>query len=421
MKKLLFLVVFVFLFPALLKGQVLRVESIEKIAEFYDINDMVVGFYDVTMSGDYIFGTDYQSIYRSNVKNLNQWEKISLPILRIGDFITTANGCVVIASGRGTYLTPDSGKTWIMNEKHGPFAMLPLSDGSFLAGGGWYDLLRVRTDISPNITDEKLWEQIVDSSRYWGQNTISFLYRTSTGRIIAYLMGLNRQKEGVWVSDDEGKNWRRPTPNLPEIDLDYLFRSVAENKYNLLAVSDLQLYISSDGESWGHYQNPATDHLLFSSVIYSPSLGWLLGGEKLLWSWDLQNWTDLNFNYGVYSMIEINGEYLLSTGDGIYLLKADVQTDVPILSSPTDFSLSQNYPNPFNPTTKIKYSVPKKSFVNITVYDILGREIITLVNEEKTPGNYEVEFDGGNLSNGIYLYRMQSGEFSEIKKLILLK
>lgn len=88
---------------------------------------------------------------------------------------------------------------------------------------------------------------------------------------------------------------------------------------------------------------------------------------------------------------------------------------------PKNYFLYQNYPNPFNPSTKIKYSVPKTSFVNITVYDILGREIATLVNEEKSPGNYEVEFDGGNLSNGIYLYRMQSGEFSETKKLILLK
>ena len=83
--------------------------------------------------------------------------------------------------------------------------------------------------------------------------------------------------------------------------------------------------------------------------------------------------------------------------------------------------LHQNYPNPFNPSTKIKYSIINKAIVIIKVYDILGNEIKTLVNEEKTIGNYEIEFDGSNLASGIYLYRMQAGNFSDTKKLILIK
>lgn len=86
-----------------------------------------------------------------------------------------------------------------------------------------------------------------------------------------------------------------------------------------------------------------------------------------------------------------------------------------------EFSLHQNYPNPFNPSTKIKYSIINKAIVIIKVYDILGNEIKTLVNEEKTIGNYEIEFDGSNLASGIYLYRMQAGNFSDTKKLILIK
>ena len=86
-----------------------------------------------------------------------------------------------------------------------------------------------------------------------------------------------------------------------------------------------------------------------------------------------------------------------------------------------EFNLHQNYPNPFNPSTKIKYSIINKAMVIIKVYDILGNEIKTLVNEEKTIGNYEIEFDGRNLSSGIYLYRMQAGNFSDTKKLILIR
>jgi hypothetical protein len=90
-----------------------------------------------------------------------------------------------------------------------------------------------------------------------------------------------------------------------------------------------------------------------------------------------------------------------------------------------DFYLSQNYPNPFNPTTKIKFVIPKSSFVNLKVFDVLGREVATLVNEEKSQGEYEVEFSakGGasQLSSGIYFYKLQTENFSSTKKMIYLK
>lgn len=88
---------------------------------------------------------------------------------------------------------------------------------------------------------------------------------------------------------------------------------------------------------------------------------------------------------------------------------------------PVKFALGQNYPNPFNPLTNIKYSVPKQSLVKITVYDILGREVRALVNEVRSAGNYEVNFDGTNLASGIYFYRMTADDFTQVRKLVLLK
>ena len=85
------------------------------------------------------------------------------------------------------------------------------------------------------------------------------------------------------------------------------------------------------------------------------------------------------------------------------------------------FILLQNYPNPFNPKTTISYSIPKPSFVTLKVYDILGEEIATLVNDYSNSGNYKVYFDGSKLTSGIYFYRIQAGDFIEKKKLILLK
>jgi len=88
---------------------------------------------------------------------------------------------------------------------------------------------------------------------------------------------------------------------------------------------------------------------------------------------------------------------------------------------PKKFNLDQNYPNPFNPSTKIKYSVPKSSSVTLKVFDILGNEIETLVNEEKPIGTYEITWYAVNLPSGIYFYKLQAGNFIETKKMILMK
>lgn len=96
-------------------------------------------------------------------------------------------------------------------------------------------------------------------------------------------------------------------------------------------------------------------------------------------------------------------------------------TDVKNEVIPTKLVLEQNYPNPFNPTTSIKFSIPKQEFVNLKVYDILGKEITTLVNEVKSAGNYEVNFNASNLPSGTYFYRIQSGNYVETKKMILIK
>jgi photosystem II stability/assembly factor-like uncharacterized protein len=104
--------------------------------------------------------------------------------------------------------------------------------------------------------------------------------------------------------------------------------------------------------------------------------------------------------------------------DGSYEYSEEVLVDNP---APIDYSLKQNYPNPFNPTTTIKYFIPELRFVTLKVYDVLGNEIATLVNEENSAGEYEVEFDGTGLPSGIYFYRLRSGLFVETKKMVLMK
>jgi len=110
--------------------------------------------------------------------------------------------------------------------------------------------------------------------------------------------------------------------------------------------------------------------------------------------------------------------------DGMFEYSNEIEVVVDF--TPTEFVLYQNYPNPFNPTTKIKYEVPNvrtrdRVSVRIIVYDVLGNEVATLVNEEKQPGVYEVEFDASSLASGMYLYKLQAGNFVQTKKMILLR
>lgn len=86
-----------------------------------------------------------------------------------------------------------------------------------------------------------------------------------------------------------------------------------------------------------------------------------------------------------------------------------------------EFTLVQNYPNPFNPTTNIQYSIPTEGLVTLKVYDLLGREVATLVNESKTAGNYSVNFDASTLASGTYIYQLIAGEFLSTKKMLLIK
>ena len=138
---------------------------------------------------------------------------------------------------------------------------------------------------------------------------------------------------------------------------------------------------------------------------------------------ELKNYTfiDGSVNPGSYQyrlkQIDFDGSYEFSN-----IVEATIY-------APTEFSLEQNYPNPFNPVTSIQYVVGSQSYVTLKVYDILGNENATLVNEEKPAGTYEIEFDGASLPSGIYFYQLRAVDpstgsrqgFVETKKMVLMK
>ncbi|MEO8399256.1 MAG: T9SS type A sorting domain-containing protein [Ignavibacteriaceae bacterium] len=131
-------------------------------------------------------------------------------------------------------------------------------------------------------------------------------------------------------------------------------------------------------------------------------------------------WNDLQ-NEPVIVLIDLGNDGTIDDTLSLENQVTGIDDDQGSLLNPNSYNLAQNYSNPFNPTTSIRYSIPQRSGVTIKVYDILGNEVATLVNEEKDRGVYTAIFNATGLSSGIYFYRLQSANFVQTKKMLILK
>ena len=131
----------------------------------------------------------------------------------------------------------------------------------------------------------------------------------------------------------------------------------------------------------------------------------------------------LQFESLEYTTSNFENTYLAAFAEGLNYIFNDLPTgsEENLSTVPKEYQLEQNYPNPFNPSTTIKFTISDLRFTTLKVYDLLGREIATLVNEEKPVGSYEVKLDATSLPSGIYFYRLQAGSFVETKKMVLMK
>jgi hypothetical protein len=235
---------------------------------------------------------------------------------------------------------------------------------------------------------------------------------------------------GIFKSTDSGTTWDSCNTGLNGKNI----ISFAVNNSSVYAGDSAgKIYkLSIDGSKW----------LDISPISLSSSINALLAFNNVLIAGTSENgilitkndgkdWSQ--FNSGLY----YNDCYALATNGvnvyaGVYSYVwtcpiSDIITNVDGEKAlPNDPVLQQNYPNPFNPTTTIQYSIPIETThravsTTLKVYDVLGREVATLVNEEKLPGNYQINFDASKLSSGIYFYKITAGSFVLTKKMVLMK
>ena len=243
-------------------------------------------------------------------------------------------------------------------------------------------------------------------------------------------------QQGVWLSRDTVKTWTKVSSEVEgwAAGFDFL-----DSLNGWVAHMDGQQnkikYTKDGGLTWTDLMKPymvQTQDLVIEGRDYFGRIQVTLAGfEGSLFryfeDWEYGYEQDSYTNGWLTSIAifrEGNTSHTWVAGSGgVILYNAEYITDV--IENNTvqlpEFNLEQNYPNPFNPSTTISYQLPATRYVNLKVFDILGNEIATLINEEKPAGSYEVKFDASKLSSGIYFYTLYAGDFIETRKMLLLK
>ena len=237
-------------------------------------------------------------------------------------------------------------------------------------------------------------------------------------------------------STDFGETWDNISPFGAVADIDFTGDSAGV----IFAAAYPDVFRTTDnGANWEKiFVN--NEQYIINRIVYSENYHFLVAaGFEGLWNskkpvlFCSPDWGEMWFRTNLDFDDEIMGlEYSSNGGDWVYVASREsgvyrfnpfiVSADeTPLPISTAKFKLFGNYPNPFNPETMIKYSVSKTIHLELSVYDVLGRKIVDLVNETVSPGEYEVNFEAGALASGIYYCKLSSGSFSETKKMMLLR
>ncbi len=264
-----------------------------------------------------------------------------------------------------------------------------------------------------------------------------------TGSGNTFLFGTFLRK--VYRSTDRGTTWTKINYNAApsgagigiqlKDDLNGIAATYFGDHINRVAKT------SDGGQTWSSQPLPPS-HPSFYFISYVPgtsAMYFVTSHNNYSWNDEVttpgsmftqdsgKTWSQIDSKpHGAASFSDDGWGWSGGIGDTIYRISRDalpvgVREFTVNAELPENFSLEQNYPNPFNPSTKIKYSIPTSEFVTLKVYDVLGNEVATLLNEDKPAGSYSVEINAANLSSGIYFYRMQTKNSIETKKMILLR
>jgi len=326
-------------------------------------------------------GSNYGSVYKTTNSG-QSWNLISLqqniPIRDIR-FINSTTG-FISSSQASIYKTTNTGTNWNrVNHNMNAGYLFKLSFPSQLIGYAAGEVLYKTTNGGDNWF---ILQNPVSSSLNWSMHFID----ENTGFLGGNYGEISRTTNG-------GYNWNTNITNLQ------------------FALTSMK------------FVSPNTGYIVGSATVNTTDIGLLLKTTNNGLNWQRQNLIANQYLKDICFINDLTG--FIAGQDGLILKTTTGGEFIGInqISSeiPKSYYLQQNYPNPFNPVTNIKFDLPKKSNVKITIFDIIGKEISVLVNEELNSGTFEVNWDASNFPSGVYFYKIETEEFSESKKMILVK
>jgi len=334
------------------------------------IEDTYIPALAANINGDIWAGSEFHGfarLYHSTDKG-ESWTKIpGFGHISIESIDNNSSGDIFVATGNYLVCSTDNGLTW--QQKHPQsFGTLFITDDDEIYFGHRYGL-------EASYNNGNNWTEILQA------NYIKKIYVDKKHNIFA------ASNDGLLRSSNNGISWDTVSTKFITPYVSAITGNSTNQLYCTVQGSGLYAYYASydDGINWLDITEDMTSPGLCLAI---DSKGYLYTGAE---------------HRGVFKSNKITTKVKSNS------------------SSPLNYSLLQNYPNPFNPTTVISYQIKRQGFVTLKIFDVLGKEIATLVNEEKPAGKYEVDFSDHGLASGVYIYRMKVNDFIESKKMLLLR
>lgn len=387
-------------------------------------------------------------------RSYGQWSQASgLPLTETADeFTVIGNRIFVNVFSAAVYTSTDNGATWLSNLDHPGISSLAVNGNNIYAGS--YQLGFFRSSNSG-----AMWEQVSSNNYFFNSLAVNqgyifagmflnipnqnYIFRSSNNgtnwqqtpiQRDAYCIKINGNNifagtsgNGVYLSTNNGTNWLQTSLDTGTVG------SLAFVGNNVFAgVTDYPsgiggIYVSSNnGAGWSRIFSDNSYGFNISAigtVLFAGSSNGIFVSTNNGINWQQKN-EGLPNPLPIINNFVISGNFVLvSTSKSVWRRAAGELIGIEPISTevPEEFRLYQNYPNPFNPETKIKFNIQKAGFVTLKIYDYLGKEISVTVNQTLQPGIYEVPFNATGLSSGVYFYKLTTKEFTETKKLMVIK
>jgi hypothetical protein len=363
--------------------------------------------YSLTALGSNIYAGSDSGVYIST-NNGTSWTKTSLnnkiaySLVTLGTVIYTGTG------SSGVYSSSNNGANWTQTTLNNQTIYALTTSGNNIFAGASGNGVYISANNGASWALSSLGSHTVLSLAANGANVYA-----------------GASLSGIYSSTNSGINWVQTTLNNKSIkSLAIMGSYFFAGSYSLLSATGI--YRSTDGGTWTQIGLSPLSVLSIgvsgNNIFAGTSNGVYLSTNNGT------NWIIKNQGFSTVPHIEaflISNNYIFAGTEDALVWRRSLAEIIGIKNIsteiPSGFSLSQNYPNPFNPTTTIKFDIPKNEFVKLVVFDILGREVQTLVNEKLQPGTYEAAFDATSLNSGVYFYKLETTNYSETKKMLMIK